>query len=405
MVESAAAIPQPRPVPPPAARSPLVTIGLFLLPLLLLGGVIAVFALTNAGLDLEPPAPINNLSIERTIISSQGFHLYVRNVGPQELTIAQVVVNDSVWPAMVDPGPTLARLDRATLNIPYGWVKGEPYEIKVITSDAIPIVHEIPVAFETPTPTGDLLLSFTLIGLYVGVIPVFLGLLWYPALRALGRRAFIFLMGITAGLLVFLGVDATAEAVKLAGKVASPFQGIALVGIGLVLTFLLLEAVSRRQQVAERSESAKRLSVASTIAFGIGLHNMGEGLAIGAAYSVGAAALGTFLVIGFIIQNITEGLGIIIPVLKDRPSLRSLALLGLIGGGPAIVGAWIGGLISSQPLAVLFLAIGAGAVFEVVYEISKLLRQDLAKRPMPMTVFAGVTAGMLLLYVTGVVIK
>jgi hypothetical protein len=198
----------PRPATGPAARSPLATALLFLLPLLLLAAVIAVFAATNAGLNLAPPAPINHLDVERTVVSPEGFHLYVRNVGPQELTIAQVVVNDAVWPALVDPGPTLGRLQRATVNIPYGWVQGEPYEVKIITGDAIAITTEIPVAFETPTPTGELLVSFTLIGLYVGVIPVFLGLLWYPALRQLGRRAFIFLMGITAGLLVFLGIDA-----------------------------------------------------------------------------------------------------------------------------------------------------------------------------------------------------
>jgi zinc transporter, ZIP family len=405
MADTAAAVPQPRPAPAPTARSPLTTIALFLLPLVLLGAVIAVFASTNAGLDLEPPAPINTLAVERTIISPEGFHLQVRNVGPQELTIAQVIVNDAVWPAMADPGPTLARLGRATLNIPYGWVKGEPYEIKIVTSDAIPILHEIPVAFETPTPTGELLLSFTLIGLYVGVIPVFLGLLWYPALRALGRRAFTFLMGITAGLLVFLGIDATAEALEVAGKVASPFQGVALVGLGLVLTFLLLEAVSRRHQGAERDESARRLSVASTIALGIGLHNLGEGLAIGAAYALGEIALGAFLVIGFIVQNITEGLGVVAPIARDRPSWQRLALLGLIAGAPAIVGTWIGGFTYSLPLAALFLGIGAGAVFQVALEIARLIRRDEARDPAPFVSFGGVAAGMLVMYVTGLLMK
>ncbi len=76
------------------------------------------------------------------------------------------------------------------------------------------------------------------------------------------------------------------------------------------------------------------MALATMIAVGIGLHNLGEGLAIGAAYSLGEIALGGFLVVGFIIQNITEGLGIIAPVLRDRPSWKQLALLGLIGGAP-----------------------------------------------------------------------
>jgi ZIP family zinc transporter len=405
MADTAAAVPQSRPAPEPTTRSPLATAALFLLPLLLLAGVIGLFLNTNAGINLEAPAPINNLDVERTVISSEGFHLHVRNVGPQELTIAQVIVNDAVWPALVDPSPTLNRLDRATINIPYGWVQAEPYEIKIITSDAIPIVTEIEAAFETPTPNADLFLSFTLIGLYVGVIPVFLGLLWAPALRAIGRRAFTFLMALTVGLLIFLGIDSAAEALETAALVASPFQGIALVGVGIVLTFLLLEAVSSRQAHVARNESAKRMAVAGTIALAIGIHNLGEGLAIGAAYSLGEIALGAFLVIGFIVQNITEGLGVVAPIARDRPSWQRLAVLGLIAGAPAIVGTWIGGFTSSLPLAALFLGIGAGALFQVAWEIGRIIRRDEARDPAPFVNFAGVAAGMLVMYVTGLLMK
>jgi zinc transporter, ZIP family len=407
MAESAAAIPQTqeRPAPAPTTRSPLATAALFLVPLLLLAAVIALFLNTNAGINLEAPAPINKLDVERTVISPAGFHLHVRNVGPQEVTVAQVIVNDAVWPAMIDPGPTLGRLDRATINVPYGWVQAEPYEIKLITSDAIPIVTKIEAAFETPTPTGDLLLSFTLIGLYVGVIPVFLGLLWAPALRAIGRRAFTFLMALTVGLLIFLGIDSAAEALEVAAKVASPFQGIALVGLGIVLTFFLLEAVSSRQAGAARGDADKRLAVAGTIAIAIGIHNLGEGLAIGAAYALGEIALGAFLVIGFIVQNITEGLGVVAPIARDRPSWQRLAALGLIAGGPAVVGTWIGGFTYSLPLAALFLGIGAGALFQVAWEIGRIVRRDQVRDPAPFVSFSGVAAGMLVMYVTGLLMK
>jgi zinc transporter ZupT len=178
-----------------------------------------------------------------------------------------------------------------------------------------------------------------------------------------------------------------------------------LIGIGAVATFLLLDAIARRQTAVTGSETERRLAIALMIAIGIGFHNLGEGLAIGAAYNVGEIALGTFLVVGFIIQNITEGLGIIAPVLRDKPSLARLALMGLIGGAPAILGAWIGGYTPSPFLAVLFLAIGTGAIFQVVYEIAKLLQKDTAREPMPMTVFSGVLTGMLLLWVTGLLIK
>jgi len=381
------------------------TLILLLLPIILLVGVIFLFISTGGGLDFRSAAPIEDLTVERYELSPNHIDLYVRNSGPEEMTIATVIINDAVWPIEVTPDRTIPRLGRATVHIDYGWVYGEAYEVTLFSTNAIAFSQEIPVAFITPEPTLNTFWSFALIGLYVGVIPVFLGIFWFPALRQLGRRWMVFLMAVTAGLLVFLGLDTLVEALENAAEAPSPFQGIGLIGIGAVATFLLLDALSRKQANTGGDESAKRLSLAYMIALGIGIHNLGEGLAIGAAYNVGEIALGAFLVVGFIIQNITEGLGIIAPVLRDRPGILSLVWMGLIGGAPAILGAWIGGFAPSPTLAVLFLAIGTGAIFEVVYEIAKLIRKDVQKEPMPMTVFSGVLAGMMLLWVTGLLIK
>jgi ZIP family zinc transporter len=381
------------------------TLVLLTLPLVVLGGVIWLFLTTGGGLDLIPPAPVEALTIERTILKPGQIEVVVRNAGPDELQIAQVIINNAVWPFTVSPGPAIPRLQTAVVHLDYAWSYGEAYAIRMFSTNAIPFDVEIPVAFVTPEPDSKTFLSFTLIGLYVGVIPVYLGLFWFPALRQLGRRAMVFLLALTAGLLVFLGLDTLAEALELAAAVPGSFQSIGLIGIGVVATFFLLDAISRRQTETGRSEAAQRLSVAYMIAIGIGLHNLGEGLAIGAAFNVGEIALGAFLVVGFIIQNITEGLGIIAPVLRDRPGLGHLALMGLIGGAPAIIGSWIGGFSPSPTLAVLFLAIGTGAVFEVVYEIARLIQKDTARESMPLTVFSGIVSGMLLLWVTGLLIK
>ena len=378
---------------------------LLILPLILLAGVIVLFLNTGGGLRLASPAPVEALTVERTVMRPGSIDIIVRNAGPEEMTIAQVIINDAVWPMTVSPGPTIPRLAEATIHLDYMWSEGEAYGITLFTTNAIPFEVEIPVAFTTPQPTSRTFWSFALIGLYVGVIPVYLGLFWFPALRQLGRRWMVFLLALTAGLLVFLGLDALAEALEQANQVPGPFQGIGLIGIGAVATFFLLDAIGQRQATGGRSEVSHRLALAYMIAVGIGLHNLGEGLAIGAAYNLGEIALGAFLVVGFIIQNITEGLGIIAPVLRDRPGVGNLALLGLIGGAPAILGAWIGGFAPSPTLAVLFLAIGAGAVFEVIYEIAKLINKDTARQPLPLTVFSGVVAGMLLLWVTGLLIK
>jgi zinc transporter, ZIP family len=381
------------------------TVVLLLIPVILLAGVIALFLSTGGGLNLRSPAPVENLNIERYHLERNMIDIHVQNTGPDELRVASLIVNDAVMPFEVSPSSVIPRLGRAEIRLHYAWTEGEAYGITIFTGNSIPFTLEIPVAFVTPQPSTSTFWSFTLIGIYVGVIPVFLGIFWFPALRRLGRRAMTFLMAATAGLLIFLGLDTLVEALEVAAKVPASFQGIGLIGIGAVATFLLLDAISRKQTTQSGSETERHLAVAMMIATGIGLHNLGEGLAIGAAYNVGEIALGTFLVVGFIIQNITEGLGIIAPVLRDRPGIARLALMGFIGGAPAIVGAWIGAFTPSPFLAVLFLAVGTGAIFEVVYEIGKLIQKDITRQPMPMTVFSGVLTGMLVLWVTGLFIK
>ncbi|HZJ23519.1 MAG TPA: ZIP family metal transporter [Anaerolineales bacterium] len=391
--------------PTQSSRFTFRTLVLLLIPIILLVGVIVLFLSTGGGLDLQAAAPVEELTIERYTLERNEIELHVRNTGPEEINVAQVVINEAIMPFTIAPNTAIPRLGTALIHINYPWTYGEAYSVTVFTSNAIAFAVDIPVAFETPQPSASTFWGFTLIGLYVGVIPVFLGIFWFPALRTLGRRTMTFLMAATAGLLIFLGLDTLAEAFEFAAEIPGTFQGVGLIGIGAVATFLLLDAISKQQTDTSGDETQRRLSVALIIAVGIGFHNLGEGLAIGAAYNVGEIALGTFLVVGFIIQNITEGLGIIAPVLRDRPSFGRLALMGLIGGAPAIIGAWIGGFTPSPFLAVLFLAIGAGAIFEVIYEIAKLIQKDMQRESMPMTVFSGVLTGMLLLWVTGLLIK
>src|SRR5581483_9123798 len=284
------------------------TLILLLIPVLILAGVIAIFLRTGGGLNLQSAAPIEGLDVERYVLRYGSIDLYVRNTGPQEITISQVIINNAVWPFRVEPNATIPRLSRAVIHLDYGWAYGEAYAIRIFTSNSIPFDVEIPVAFQTPQLSSKTFWSFTLIGLYVGVIPIFLGIFWFPALRQLGRRTMIFLMAATAGLLIFLGLDTLAEAFEVASEIPTAFQGIGLIGIGAVSTFMLLDAISKRQTNLTGNEADRRLAIALMIAVGIGLHNLGEGLAIGAAYNVGEIAFGTFLVVGFIIQNITEGL-------------------------------------------------------------------------------------------------
>jgi ZIP family zinc transporter len=206
--------------------------------------------------------------------------LVVRNSSPEAVTIAQVIVNEGVRPFTVSPDATIPRLSEVTIHIPYGWVGGEAYGGTIFTTNAIAFEVEIPVAFVTPEPTGATFWSFTLIGIYVGIIPIYLGVLWFPALRQLSRRWMVFLLAITVGLLIFLGIDTLAEAIEQVEGVPGPFQEVGLIGIGAVTTFLLLDTISQRQMAAGKSDVNQRLRLAYMIAAGIGIHNLGEGLAM-----------------------------------------------------------------------------------------------------------------------------
>ena len=139
------------------------------------------------------------------------------------------------------------------------------------------------------------------------------------------------------------------------------------------------------------------------------MHNLGEGLAIGAAFALGEAALGTFLILGFTLHNITEGVGIAAPILQaKRPRFAHFAALALLGGGPAIVGTWIGGFAYSNLLSAVFLAIGVGAILQVVYEVGRLLMRDSTRSKAPVfsaTNLGGLTTGIAIMYVTALLVS
>jgi zinc transporter ZupT len=229
-------------------------------------------------------------------------------------------------------------------------------------------------------------------------------MLWLPFLREVGPRWVDFFLSFTVGLLVFLGVDALAEALESSAKVAPAFGGTGLVLLGLVGTPLAIAAVGHRRRANGASRPAGE--VALLVALAIGLHNLGEGLAIGGSYATGEIALGTFLVIGFLLHNTTEGLGIVAPLTRvdRRPGFATLAFLGAIAGFPTVIGAWIGGFASSPLLSTIFLAVGAGAIVQVVIELVRLFtRRSVAWPASPLNT-AGLLLGLALMYATGVLV-
>ena len=377
-----------------------------LLPVLLLAGILYLLFARGTGLYLEAPAPIEKLEFERVVLEPGLIRVHVINTGPETLTLAQAQVgwiSRASWEFEVAPSATIPRLGRAVVRIPYPWTPGEPYEIVLITANNLIFSHKIEMAAETPAPDRRMLGAFALLGVYVGVIPVFLGILWLPFLRSLPREWYFFFLSLTAGLLVFLGVDALEDALENAERVPGPFQGVAVILIGLSISLLGLYAITgwlkRRRQA---KESSTALLLAYSIAFGIGVHNLGEGLAIGGAYALGEFATSFLLIVGFMVHNLTEGVAVVAPIVRSAFRWQNLIWLGLLAGGPTIAGTLLGAFAYTALWAVLFLAVGAGAVFQVVIEITRYqVRQAGAGSLVSGWSLAGFALGLAVMYVTG----
>ena len=369
-------------------------------PLLLIIGAIGAFAaLGGPGLGERNGVPVEDLAVQRTVLKPGSIELIVRNEGPDPVQIAQVTVNDAYVPFTGADGP-IGRLGSAHVKIAESWIEGQAYEVSMLTSTGATIGHAIDAAAETPDADTSFYALMLLLGVYVGVIPIALGMLWLPWVRRVPPAWMRAIMALTLGLLGFLAIDATLEGFDIAGAGSEALGGAALVPLGAAAAFLILSGVNA--WLADRGASGGRLAL--MVAIGIGLHNLGEGLAIGVSYATGALALGAFLVVGFALHNTTEGLAIVGPLARERAPVRRLVVLGLIAGAPAILGAWIGASAFDPNVAAFLFGAGAGAIAQVIVQIAPSLR-DAAGRTLNPLAVAGLIAGMALMFVTGLLVS
>jgi ZIP family zinc transporter len=398
-----------------AAGGPLPTWALGAIPLALIAVAIGAFALLGGpGLGERTGPPLEEVAVERTVLHPGRIELTLRNDGPDPVEVAQVAVNDAYAPFVARGGNEIGRLGSTTLDVSYPWIEGEAYEIFVLTSSGGTVETTIPVAAETPEADLSFYGLMALLGIYVGVIPVSLGMLWLPFLARLGRRWMSSLIAFTVGLLAFLAIDAGLEGLEIAAEAPAAFGGASLVFVGALVAYLALAGVDAHLSQRGRRGGAVTATggayLALLVAIGIGLHNLGEGLAIGSSYASGALALGAFLVVGFAIHNTTEGLAIVAPLRGgagsegERLGLTRLLGLGLIAGAPAILGAWIGASAFNPSLAALLLGVGVGAIVRVIVQLSPSMRDEDGRLLYPSTV-AGMLGGIAVLYLTGLLVS
>jgi zinc transporter, ZIP family len=377
-----------------------------LVPFVLLTAVVALFTSAGGsvtGLVGQGAPPLDEFDIRRVELSPGQIRVRVTNPQRDDLTIASVTVDDAIVPFDVDGPRTLSRLRSSEIVVRYQWVDGEPLSVGVTSSTGIETVQKIAAATATPEPSVRSALGYGLIGALVGIVPIALGLLWLPSLRRAAPQWLAAFMALTAGLLTFLAVEALSEAFSLQAALPSAVGGAGLVLLGVALSYLGLTAVSGRLGRREGGGAGLGgLALATLVAIGIGLHNLGEGLAIGSSFALGELALGTFFVVGFMIHNVTEGLGIAAPIAEGRGvSLRRLVGLTLVAGAPAVLGAWLGGFVTSDLLGVLFFAAAAGAAFQVVVEVVRYVARRAPGGLSSPHVLGGFLAGIAVMYVTG----
>ena len=373
--------------------------------LLVAGALTGLALLAGPSLPDRNGPPVEQLAVERSELSPGTIALTVRNTGPDPVQVAQVFVNDAYVDVTGGTAP-IARLGTETLRLDYPWQEQQPYLISLVTSSGAVIEHEIDAAVVTPRAGPGFFALMALLGTYVGILPVLLGMLLLPVLRRAGGNVVRALLAVTVGLLAFLAVDGTAEGVELALGAGGPFGGASLVVLGAALAYLLLSAVDRRLRTRRRAARAGRASgvhLAATIALGIGLHNLGEGLAIGSAYAVGELALGAALVVGFALHNTTEGIAVVTPLTDERPRLLHLLALGLRAGAPAILGAVLGAAVNNAELSAFLLGIGVGAILQVIVQILPAVRERTNGALDPVAL-AGVAGGMLVMFGTGLLV-
>ena len=310
-----------------ATRRPAWLVGLA--PLAVLAVAIGLFVLLDApGLD-RIGVPQEKLAVERTVLKPDEIQLHVRNDGADPVKVRQVIVNDA-FAAFTQSDDDIGRLGGSEIDVDYPWIEGENYDVTLLTDTGATIDHTIEAAVETPDAGLDFYGLMALIGIYVGVIPVAIGMLWLPWIRGVDRAGSASCSRSRSACSASSAWRPCSRAPRSPARAPRPSAGRRSCGWARrarssrspAWTHGCAGAGGGGGDGGAGRAAAIGYRAAFLVALGIGLHNLGEGLAIGSAYAVGSLALGATLVVGFALHNTTEGLAIVAPVARGAAGER-----------------------------------------------------------------------------------
>lgn len=373
-------------------------LALAVLPLAALIGMFAVFLASNPLDGFRSALPQAAGTAERVVFVAEppAIRLIVRNAGTQPLTVSQIIVNDGYWRYSIGDR-RLGRFASTQLEILYPWEEGVPVKVGLVTSNGDVVRLDLGRASLTPNRDGHTWATYSWVGLFIGLVPVAAGLCAFPLLASARRRVLDFALALTLGLLTFLLVDTVLEGWNLATAAREPFRGHEVFVVAAVVTVIVLTMMSAS------GASTRTRHAASSVAVAIGIHNFGEGIAVGAALATGRTDLGLALIVGFAVHNVTEGIAIAAPLAQDglmRLPIRRLVVLAAVAGGPAIPGVWLGGFAFDPTIAAIAFGIATGAILQVLWVIGRPMVRGIATR----VVAAGIGVGLLAMYLTGLLL-
>ncbi|MES3517744.1 MAG: metal cation transporter [Natronomonas sp.] len=279
----------------------------------------------------------------------------------------------------------------------------------VLAAVATPLFFVVSTVDLTVLGELDSLSAFgvlTAVGIVAGILPVAVGMLWFPYVRRLDATWIHAVLALSAGVLAFIAVEMAEETIEFSAAVSTPLLGETVAVVGVLGTLLVMEAASRWRQSKSVESTGDGLRVAYLVAIGLGLHSIGEGLAIGSAFALENWSLLALLTLGFIIHNVTEGPAVVSAVARDAesPPLRHFAALGVLAGGGVVIGGWLGSTVTSPLVATTFFAIAFGAILQVVWEMVRLIQRDAGSVVTRRTVAAFVVGAFLMFFLEEVVV-